>query len=456
MSKSYSVIIGLGETGLSVARFMAHQKKSFVMMDTRDAPPNLNAFRTEFPEAAVYTKDWPQDILNKAQQIIASPGISKDIPALATARKNNVEIIGDIELFVRNQSAPIIAITGSNGKSTVTALVGEMAKACFANVAVVGNIGDPVLNTLLRNEKPEYVVMELSSFQLETTSSLKPIAATILNISPDHLDRYDSFEDYIQAKHRIYHHAKHVILNKDDPLTSSTSIAPSSQKIYFTLQVPQANEFGLKRIENETWLCSGNEPIIAQRDLHIFGQHNVANALAALALGTAAGFDKAKMCAALKAFKGLNHRCELVIEQSGIRWINDSKGTNIGATTAALEGIGAQLMGKIVLLLGGDGKGADFSMLLEGVRKYCRGVIVMGQDAKAIANALTGVMSAQFATNMQEAVQAAKNMAKPGDCVLLSPACSSLDQYKNFGHRGEVFVACVRAILEKNQNSLSL
>lgn len=449
MNKPYNVIIGLGETGLSVARFLSLKKEPFVVMDTREAPPNLNAFRTEFPQAAVYTQRWPQDILNQAKLIIASPGISKDVPELAQAKSKGVEIVGDIELFVRHQGAPIIAITGSNGKSTVTALVGEMAKACFAKVAVVGNIGEPVLNTLIRNEQPAIVVMELSSFQLETTYSLKAIAATILNISPDHLDRYNSFEDYIQAKHRIYINAEHVILNKEDPLCSSDQLN-NRQKIYFTLQTPQDNEFGLRRIQNDTWLCHGNQPLIAQRELNIFGQHNLANALAALALGFAAGLDKQKMCQALKAFKGLDHRCEMVVEQNGIRWINDSKGTNVGATQAALEGIGTHLIGKIVLLLGGDGKGADFSMLLAGVKNYCRAVVVMGKDANLIANALTEVVQAHFANNMQEAVNVAKTLAQPGDCVLLSPACSSLDQYKHFGHRGEVFVECVKREVNGN------
>lgn len=440
------VVIGLGTTGLSCVRFLTNRKHSVVVMDTRDAPPNLDKFHQQFPNISVYTgKNWPEEILNQATMLVVSPGVSVALPAIQNAKNHGVEIIGDIELFARHNSAPIVAITGANGKSTVTTLVGEMASFANKKVAVVGNIGTPVLNILEEDAKYELVVMELSSFQLETTSTLKPLAATVLNITPDHLDRYNNnVAEYVKAKHRIFRDAKHVIVNKQDPLSDSQEIAPQTQRIYFTLENPLPGEFGLRQKDNQMWLAYGEEFLLPASALKLVGRHNLANALSALAIGQAIGLPLEAMKQGLQNFAGLAHRCQWVAERNNVLWINDSKGTNIGATQAALKGVGSQLSGKIILILGGESKGADFTDLLAYVNQYCRAIILMGKDALIIKQALKEFSPIFLVNNMQEAVEIANNQAKSLDCILLSPACASLDQYKDYAHRGEVFMAAVK------------
>jgi len=449
-----TVVIGLGITGLSCVRFLRKHNLPFAVMDTRDSPPNLAAFRAEYPDVAVYTgKEWPQAILNEAGSLVVSPGVPIALPPIQEAQACGAEILGDIELFARNNKVPVIAITGANGKSTVTTLVGEMAKACGRKVAVVGNIGTPVLDVLASKQDLDLIVMELSSFQLETTSSLKPIAATVLNITPDHLDRYDSFADYVKAKHRIYFQAKHAIINKQDPLSMSPTMAREVKRHYFTLNDPLAGEWGL-RFQNDTcFLAKGDTLLLPTTAMKIFGQHNFANALSALALGEAAGLPMDKMLRGLQSFGGLAHRCQEVAQINEVKWINDSKGTNVGACQAALEGIGKQLKGKIVLLLGGDGKGADFNDLAPMVTQFCRKIIVMGKDKPLIKQALAQKIDTADASNMQEAVAIAYQTAKAGDVVLLSPACSSLDQYRDFAHRGDMFVEAVKRTLHSDANT---
>lgn len=449
-----TVVIGLGITGLSCVRFLRKHHLPVIVMDTRENPPNLAAFRSEYPDVAVYTgKEWPQAILNEASSLVVSPGVSIATPAIQEAKAQGVEIVGDIELFARKNKVPVIAITGANGKSTVTTLVGEMAKACGKKVAVVGNIGTPVLDILANEQDLDLIVMELSSFQLETTRSLQPIAATVLNITPDHLDRYDSFQDYVKAKHRIYFEAQHAIINKQDPLSMSPTMAPSVQCHYFTLGEPQQGEWGLRWQDETCWLALGDTLLLPTTSMKIFGQHNYANALSALALGQAAGLSIDEMLKALQTFTGLAHRCQEVAEINEVKWINDSKGTNIGACQAALEGIGKQLKGKIVLLLGGDGKGADFNDLVPMVTQFCKKIIVMGKDTPLIKQALAQKVDTSDASNMQEAVVIAYKTAQAGDVVLLSPACSSLDQYKDFAHRGDTFVEAVKRTLHSDANT---
>jgi len=443
------VVIGLGATGLSCVRFLLKQHIPVVVMDTRDIPPNLAQFQKDYPTVPVYTgHEWPQAILNQAKALVVSPGISIAIAPIAQAKAHGVEIIGDIELFARINKAPVIAITGSNGKSTVTTLVGEMARVAGRKVAVVGNIGTPVLDVFDEGMPAfDLIVMELSSFQLETTYSLQPLAATVLNVTPDHMDRYDSLADYASAKHRIFMNAQHVIINQDDPLSQSAQISNLAKKSFFTTAVPTQNQFGLRTLEGKMWLALGEQNILPADTLKIVGKHNLANALSALALGAAADLPMKEMLQALVSFNGLSHRCQWVAEKEGIRWINDSKGTNIGACQAALEGIGQQLLGKIVLLLGGDGKGADFADLSSQVIKYCRAIIVMGKDGSRILAELGESIQSYAAGSMQEAVEIAASCAQSGDVVLLSPACSSLDQYQNFSHRGEIFMDTVKAVL---------
>lgn len=429
----YWVVIGLGVSGLSCVRFLKQRGLAVVVIDTRTQLPLENFFQ-DYPDVAVYLGEWPQDLLNQAHKIIVSPGVGFHA-LIQQAQQAGVEVMGDVELFARFNQTPVVAITGTNGKSTVTTLVGEMARQAGKKVAVVGNIGVPAL-TVFEQSPPDLVVIELSSFQLETTTSLQPLAATILNIAPDHGDRYAHLKDYIAAKQRIYHQARYAIVNKGDEQCYPQDLR--AEKRFFTLQKPQSLEFGL--IEDK--LAFTQTPLLDISQLKIFGQHNIANALSALALGQAVGLPMEAMLSALRIFPGLPHRCQWVAQHQDIGWINDSKATNVAACQAALIGIGAQLKGKLVLLLGGEGKGADFSELEKSVARYCRAIVVMGKDAPLILKALKKV-PAYFATNMQQAVALAGSCAQAHDRVLLSPACASFDQYQNYAHRGQVFIQAV-------------
>lgn len=447
MERADYIVIGLGLTGRSCVDFLLAQGKSVIAMDTREVFSGREEIVKTHPQLLIFAgeRSWPQTILNQAKVLVVSPGVSIAHPAIQKAKEAGVEVIGDIELFARMNKVPVIAITGSNGKSTVTALVGEMARLAGKRVAVVGNIGVPVLS-MEQTIDHDLIVMELSSFQLETTSSLRPLAATVLNITPDHMDRYDSFEDYIAAKHRIFLGAKQIIVNQDDPLSDSADWL-EGERLYFTLQAPTTSStFGLREKQGQIWLAQGETYLIAQTELKMAGRHNVMNALSALALGTAAGLPKEAMLAALREFKGLPHRCQWVADRHQIRWINDSKGTNVGACEAAIKGLGEGASGKIVLILGGDGKGADFTCLREGIAQYCRAIILKGKDADKILGDLKDCVPAHRVTTMEEAVMRAAECAKPGDCVLLSPACASLDQYRDYTHRGAVFMEAVSKI----------
>ena len=446
MTKAEYIVIGLGATGVSCVDFLLAKKHSVIVMDTRDNPPMLKEIHRHYPELTVYTneKNWPQSVLNQAKALIVSPGISVMHPAIQHAKEAGVEIIGDIELFAQFNQTPVIAITGSNGKSTVTALVGEMARLAGKRVAVVGNIGVPVLSTDF-SQPYDLIVMELSSFQLETTRSLKPLASTVLNISPDHMDRYDKLEDYVRAKHRIYDETMVAVINRDDPLSNST-LKTSTQKIYFSSGVAQDNEWGLQHYQGHTWLSYGSKRLLCETDLKLAGKHNLVNALSALALGHVAGLSLESMCQAITEFKGLPHRCQWVADRENVKWINDSKGTNIGACEAALKGLGETTSGKIVLILGGDGKGADFSLLKTSVSQYCRAIILKGKDADKISQALKNCVPVFHVNTMEEAVLQASICAKPGDLVLLSPACASWDQYRDYAQRGEIFMEAVNKI----------
>jgi len=442
-------IVGLGVTGLSCARFLTQQQQPFIVMDTRQAPPALAAFRAEFPNIEVITGDnWPSTLFDNMHTCVVSPGVSVQDNALQRAQAQGVEIIGDIALFLRFNRQPIIAITEDNEKSTVATLVSEMVRAAGKQVALVGNIGTPVLDLLnTASSTPDIIVMELSSFQLETTSNLGALAATVLNITPDHLDRYTDFAAYAAAKHRIFQGAQQVVINAHDSLSLSETIPPDAKRWHFTLQAPAGADFGVRITAGKPWLAQGETDLLPVEALPIQGQHNVSNALAALALGSAAGLPMAAMLQALQTFTGLSHRCQLVANKNNIRWINDSKGTNVGACEAALKGLGVGIEGKLLVLLGGDGKGADFAPLAEVVKRYCKVAIVMGKDAPLIAKAL-GAFPVLSADTMAQAVAHAKAQALPGDIVLLSPACASLDQYRDYMHRGEVFMHEVKKVLQ--------
>ena len=428
------VIIGLGMTGLSCVDFFMARGVTPRVMDTRVAPAGLD----KLPEAVErYVGGLNEDWLLTADLIVASPGIALAHPSLSAAADAGVEIVGDIELFCREAQAPIVAITGSNGKSTVTSLVGEMAKAAGMNVGVGGNIGLSAL--MLLDPERELYVLELSSFQLETTSSLRAVAATILNVTEDHMDRYPlGLQQYRAAKLRIYENARACIVNADDALTMPVRGA-DERCISFGVDV---GDYHLNRQQGETWLRVKGEKVLNVKEMKISGQHNYSNALAALALADAAGLPRASSLKALTTFTGLAHRFQLVLEHNGVRWINDSKATNVGSTEAALNGL--HLDGTLYLLLGGDGKSADFTPLSryltgDNIRLYC-----FGRDGAQLA-ALRPDVAVQTET-MEQAMRQIAPQVVPGDMVLLSPACASLDQFKNFEQRGDIFARLAKEL----------
>ncbi len=421
------VIIGLGLTGLSCVDFFIARGVTPRVMDTRINPPGLD----QLPESVEqHVGDLNQEWLLDADLIVVSPGMALAHPALSEAAEAGVEIIGDIELFCRENQAPVVAITGSNGKSTVTTLVGEMAKAAGWSVGVGGNIGVPAL-TLLKQDN-QLTVLELSSFQLETTHSLRASAATILNVTEDHTDRYPlGLQQYRAAKLRVYGNAKVCVVNADDALTMPVRGA-DSRCISFGVDV---GDYHLNKQQGEIWLRVRGEKVLNTREMKLSGRHNYTNALAALALADAVGIPRASSLKALTTFSGLPHRFQLVLERHGVRWINDSKATNVGSTEAALDGL--QVDGTLHLLLGGDGKSADFSGLtrfLQGdrIKVYC-----FGRDGGQLAALRPDV--SQLTETMAQAMALVAKAVLPGDRVLLSPACASLDQFRSFEHRGNEF-----------------
>ena len=437
-------VIGTGITGLSVARFLAQQKQAFVLLDTRTSPPNLEKIKTEFPNVEVELGELNPDTLLHCDEIILSPGVAIETPAITAAKNAGIPVVGDIELFVRYAKAPIVAITGSNAKSTVTTLVGEMAKNAGINVAVGGNLGTPALELLA--DEIELYVMELSSFQLETVTKLNAKVATILNISADHLDRYADMRAYILAKLRVYFGAEHIVVNRNDVLTHPP-LAANTKPIYFGGKA-DFGSFGLIEENGEVFLAKNLKPLLSARDLKISGKHNIDNALAALALGDAAGIPINAMVNTLKEFRGLHHRCEFVANKSGVDFYNDSKGTNIGATVAAINGL-ARAPAKLIVIAGGEGKGQDFTELKPVLEKNNCHLILIGRDAPVIAEAVSGSVRAEFANSLQLAIDAAYAQAAVGDAVLLSPACASFDMFKNYEDRGQQFCAAVLALQEK-------
>ena len=435
------VVVGLGITGLSCARHLHARGLSFVIVDTRDKPPGLDVVQREMPEVPVYTGSVPAGILSAATELIVSPGIAPDDQLLAEAVAAGVSVVGDIDLFVREARAPVIGITGSNAKSTVTELLGLMARQAGLDVGVGGNLGTPALDLL--QDSRELYVLELSSFQLERAGTLGLEVATVLNVSADHLDRHRNMLRYHQAKHRIFRGCKKVVVNADDPLTVPL-VAEEVQQISWRLGEPGINGFGVRTTDGVDYLCRGFQSLLPVSELGIVGRHNVANALAALALGEGAGLSLESMCSALREFRGLPHRCELIARIAGVSYVNDSKGTNIGATTAALDGLGGAR--DVLLIAGGQAKGADFGELRQAVENHCKLVVLIGEDAPTLHAALDGAAPIVLAGSMVEAVQITAGRAAEGDTVLLSPACASFDMFAGFAARGEAFADAVRAL----------
>ncbi|WP_297189052.1 UDP-N-acetylmuramoyl-L-alanine--D-glutamate ligase [uncultured Porticoccus sp.] len=440
-SSKLKVIAGLGVTGLSVARHLSEMGERFVVLDSRTSPPCLAQLQSELPDVPLTLGEFSDDAFLGADEVILSPGLSRQHPAVKTAIEAGIPVISDIELFARRASAPIVAITGSNGKSTVTTLVGEMFAEAGIDAAVGGNLGVPALDLLAPNIA--YYVLELSSFQLESVLALNAEVATVLNISLDHMDRYRSLLDYHQAKHRIFIGARQVVTNRDDRL-SAALVGDAVKQWSFGLDQPDFKGFGLRQHQGESWLYYQFEPLLAERELGMTGRHNTANALAALALGTAAGLPIAPMLAVLRRFQGLPHRCQRVATRNGVTYINDSKATNVGATLAAIAGLrGAD---NLVLIAGGQGKGQDFTPLASVLQGAVRQLILMGEDAPVIGDAVAGAVPVLFATGLNAAVSAAAQIARPGDIVLLSPACASFDMFRGFADRGEQFVRAAEAL----------
>ncbi|MBL0229889.1 MAG: UDP-N-acetylmuramoyl-L-alanine--D-glutamate ligase [Moraxellaceae bacterium] len=436
------VVVGLGKTGLSCVRYLRQLGYKVAVNDTRTNPPNLAELQAEFADVEVSLGQLDEVLLLKAHEIIVSPGISIQEPVLLSAHLNaGIKIIGDIELFCRAVDKPIVAITGSNAKSTVTTLVGLMAQNAGVKVAVGGNLGTPVLELL--QEDADLYVLELSSFQLETTHSLRAAAATVLNISEDHMDRYANLMAYHKAKHRIYRNCHFYVTNRQDMLT--TPLLPDSlPNTSFGLDKPDLRSFGIIKEQGKSYLAKGQTKLLDTAEMALFGEHNMANALAALALGEAVNLPMDAMLDTLKTFTGLAHRCQLVATQQGVAWYNDSKGTNVGATLAAINGLGASISGKVILIAGGVGKGQDFSPLSPALAQYGKAVLLMGEDAPKIDQALQLNISKSYVSDLNHAVNTAQQLAQQGDVVLLSPACASFDMFKNYEDRGNQFVASVK------------
>ncbi|MGB1237320.1 MAG: UDP-N-acetylmuramoyl-L-alanine--D-glutamate ligase [Pseudomonadales bacterium] len=441
-SDQFKIVVGLGTTGYSCAQYLAERGEHFAVVDTREMPPMLEALNTHYPEVQVHLGPLDAKVLSRASEIVLSPGIAKDTPAIAAAVAAGADLVGDIDLFCRAVEAPVVAITGSNAKTTVTTLLGEMASKGGIDVGVGGNIGTPVLEFLQQPPKAMYI-LELSSFQLELTSQLNASVAAVLNITPDHLDRYDNdFQQYYTAKHRIFKGCRSVAENLDDPL-SQPLINTDVSKVGYRMGVSDFNIFGLLIRDGEEYLALAREPLMKVSELKMLGRHNVQNALSALAIGYLAGIDMAAMLDVLSRFSGIEHRCEWVCDYDGVDYFNDSKGTNVGATVAAIEGLGSRDGQKQLLLIaGGDGKGADFSALRAPIAQYVTHLILIGTDASRIAQ-IADEVDVHFASSMEEAVALSATLAKEGDKVLLSPACASFDMFSNYEARGHAFKSAV-------------
>jgi UDP-N-acetylmuramoylalanine--D-glutamate ligase len=438
-----SVVVGLGKTGASCLRYLAKRGIAVSATDTRTAPPGLAELGGLAKTLDIRLGGFDLSLLDGASQVLMSPGVSLAEPIASQARARGIEVLGDIELFARAVRAPVVGITGTNGKSTVTSLVAAMAAAAGRRVLAGGNLGEPALD-LLEQPPPDLYVLELSSFQLETTYSLELKAAAVLNVTADHLDRYGSIAAYARAKERILAKAATVVLNADDPHVAAMRPPASrgrARTLSFSIRRPDA-EFTLQRSGAQTLLARRGVPVLDTARMKITGLHNAANALAALALGEAAGLELSAMLAALEAFPGLKHRSAWIADIADVRYIDDSKGTNVGATLAAVSGIARPL----VLIAGGEGKGQDFAPLAAGFKDKVRHVVLIGTDAPALEAALRGVCTTERAATLEAAVAAAAVAARPGDAVLLSPACASFDMFRDYRHRGDVFAAAVRAL----------
>ncbi|MDK9701761.1 MAG: UDP-N-acetylmuramoyl-L-alanine--D-glutamate ligase [Sulfuritalea sp.] len=496
LQDKHVLVLGLGESGLASALWCLRQGARVRVADTRAAPPwldELNRRATSVDSRVEFIAgEFGKALLDGIDLLVLSPGLSGGLMVVIHARAAGIPVVGEIELFAQSlrrlnsgaaAPAPVLAITGTNGKTTTTALTGHLLRTAGKTVGVAGNISPAALTALMdaldADALPQIWVLELSSFQLETTETLNAAAATVLNISDDHLDRYIDLDEYASAKARVFQSAEGApgaqVLNRDDPRVCRMTL-PDRQIISFGLGAPAGEEdFGLRQHQGEVWLAQGRHPLLPVAELPLAGLHNAANAMAALALCSALGFNAEDLLPALRSFRGLPHRVERVAETGGVTWYDDSKGTNVGATVAALNGIGGQLAArnshlpssgreagrddesarlaedhhdrKIVVILGGDGKGQDFSPLESAVAQHARAVVLIGRDGPLIGRAIAGAgVAIESAADMDDAVRRAARRAQPGDAVLLSPACASFDMFRNYEHRAQVFIAAVRSL----------
>ena len=443
-----TVIVGLGSTGLSCVKYFTAVGEKVKVVDSRDNPPGLASLKEFYPEIECELGGFNLDTFVEAKQLVVSPGLSIRGAEIEVARKAGVVITGDIDIFSKQVTVPIIAVTGSNGKSTVVAMLAEILRKAGKNFGLGGNLDGenfkPALDLIRENEKDLYL-LELSSFQLETTESLGAAVATILNLSADHMDRYEGIDDYHRAKQRIFTNCKQVVINRDDK--GSYPLEETDATVWdFGFDRPGANGLGLLEEGNDQYLAYQLEKIVSVSELKVFGQHNISNVLAAVALAMAIDIDIDAIKAAITEFSGLPHRCQWVADIDGVDFYNDSKGTNVGATVAAVEGLGEHITGHIVLIAGGISKGADFSALVPAMNKWGKAVILIGQDAAEMASYFDADIQTYFASDMQGAARVALQQSTPGDAVLLSPACASFDMYENFQHRGLDFIKSVETL----------
>ena len=438
------VVAGLGISGVAAVNFLHKQGYRVAVTDSRQNPPGHDQIPAEIQTSF---GELDLELLLSAEEIVISPGLDPKIEQIQEAVKQGIPVVSEIQILRRATDKPIVAITGSNAKSTVTTLMGIMAQAAGKKVAVGGNLGRPALD--LTNDDPELYILELSSFQLEATSNLNADVAVVLNMSEDHLDRHGDMFGYHTAKHRIFQGVKKVVYNRDDSLTRP--LVPDATPMQsFGLNAPDMNQFGiLKDTDGTIWLARGRERLLKSEDMYIQGTHNVANALACLALGEAIDLPLDTMLETLKTFKGLEHRCEFVKEVNQVRYYNDSKGTNIGATLAAIDGLGAAIEvkgGKVAIILGGQGKGQDFTALRESLTKYVKVAVLIGEDAPIIEQAINGTTTLLHAQTFKEAVELCQKNTQANDVVLLSPACASFDMFTGYPQRGHQFVELVNAL----------
>ena len=438
-----TVIVGLGETGLSCARHLHRQGMAFAVTDTRRRPPRLRELRAELPATPLSLGALDERLLLSAGRILLSPGVSASLPIVEQARRAGIPVLGDVALFRQRARAPILAVTGTNGKSTVVSLLAATIRQAGLRAGLGGNVGYPAPPALdLLQQECDRYVLEVSSFQLETVESLDAHAAAVLNVAPDHLDRHGDMDAYTALKARIYHGAGVGIVNRDDARVSAMPLP--GNVIGFTLGAPGRDDFGIVEDRRGAWLAHGGERLLPIAELPLLGRHNVANCLAALALATAAGVPRAAAVEAIRGFAGLPHRLRCIARHGGIAWYDDSKATNAHAACASLLALTDGALGRVVLLLGGQPKeGDDYTPLAEAARGRVQLAIAIGAAAAGLQRALADVVPVGQVSGMDEAVRLAARNATPGDRILLAPACASFDRYADYRERGRDFARAV-------------